>query len=120
MPIGVVQQDMETKFMNPRAARSRLPLGLLAGLAALAMMAASCDPPGATAFTVSETVGRQGLFEFDGGPVRRQVRITLPAGALEGADEGLATLAVSTRRAPPISPVRFEIGEQAAGGGDRR
>ena len=99
--------------MNPRVARSRLSLGLLAGLVTLTLMAASCDPPGATAFTVGETVGRQSNFELDGGPLRRQVRVTIPAGALEGATEGHANLAISTRTA--VSAVQFDIGAPAAG-----
>ena len=98
---------------DPKVARFRV--GLLFGLSALALAlsAATCKPPAATAFTAGETVGHQSNFEFDGGPLERQVRVTIPAGALEGATEGHANLAISTRTA--VWAMRFEIGAPAAG-----
>lgn len=53
-------------------------------LVLLVLVAASCDPPGATALSGSETVGRQGQVEFVDDVIRRQVRVSIPAGALEG------------------------------------
>jgi hypothetical protein len=79
-------------------------------LVLLVLVAASCNPPGATVQTGSETVGRQGQVEFEDGVIHRQVRVSIPAGALEGADSSFARLGIWTGTRPPISEVEVEFG----------
>jgi hypothetical protein len=51
-----------------------------------------------------ETVGRQGKVEFVDGVIQRQVRVSIPAGALEGAEDlSLPGFSVSTSTPAPNS-----------------
>ena len=95
------------------ARRAWLRTGGLLGL--LVLMAASCNPPGETVMTGSETVGHQGQVEFVDGVIKRQVRVSIPAGALEGAEESFAEFAVSTSTPEPISTVEVVFGGSVEG-----
>jgi hypothetical protein len=84
-------------------------------LGLLVLVAASCNPPGETVGTGSETVGRQGEVEFVDGVIERQVRVAIPAGALEGAEGGVAEFGVSTSTPEPISAVEVDFGGSVEG-----
>jgi len=68
-------------------------------------------PPSVLVGTESETVGPDNTPEFVGGPVERGVRITIPAGALEGSVSGRFRLGGSTRTSSPFPAVEFDIGD---------
>lgn len=93
-------------YLTEGLRRPRSRLWLLACL--LVVIAASCDPPGATAFAPSETVGPNNTPEFADGPLHRQVVVVVPAGAMERAKDGSARMGMSTR-VNPFSAVEFAI-----------
>lgn len=98
-------------MQDARRARPRTA-GLL-GL--LVLVAASCNPPGETVMTGSETAGHQGQVEFVDAVIERQVRVSIPAGALEGAEETFARFAVSTGTPEPVSTVEVGFGGSVEG-----
>lgn len=85
------------------------------GLAALTLIAASCQEPTWTAFTPSETVGPHGDVEFVGGIIQRQVRVSIPGGVLDEATGGSVRLSLSSGTASAASAVQFRFDEPADG-----
>lgn len=104
----VVPNGLEHLRRNPDRA-------LLIVLAALLLVAASCQRPEAKINPGSETVGRQGNVEFVDGVAARQVRLTIPPGVLTAATGGEVKVATSTMTEAPISAVEFEVGPPAEG-----
>lgn len=60
--------------------------------------------------TGSDTVGPLGTRGFADEPLRRQVELTIPANAVEGAVSGVVGIGGSTGTRPPFPDVRLEIG----------
>jgi hypothetical protein len=68
-------------------------------------------PPSVNVGTASETVGRDNTPEFASGPVLRQVRLVVPAGALVDSVEGGFSVGGATSTPEPIPAVEFAVGE---------
>lgn len=87
---------------------------LLVAAGLLAVLVSAClpidSPPAKSASSSRERVDATETPEFDPGPLHRQVRLSIPAGALEENTGGSFTLAVFTRSLDPFPAVEFEVG----------